>query len=262
MKEKGESLLARRPISVANFETWSNSTFDYIKKTFGSRSDHLNSFCGPPKIHYGDPGESYLENDRAETIQHGLEVLSSLIEQLETEMALAAPQSPSPSTVNAVLWSLMHAKVVAAAKARFDAGHYADAVEAALKELNSSVKEMVKKKTGKELDGADLMYQAFSPKSPLIVLDDLSTESGRSIQQGYMEIFAGAMIGIRNPKAHHNLTITPERAIHHLFVASLLFHKLDERVAVGTPVARRPPHRSRRAVFPHRALQINSLSHV
>src|SRR6516225_8109590 len=33
-------------------------------------------------------------------------------------------------------------------------------------------------------------------------------------------------------------------------------------VAVGTPVTRRPPHRSRRAVFPHRALQINSLSHT
>src|SRR5690348_15756383 len=32
-------------------------------------------------------------------------------------------------------------------------------------------------------------------------------------------------------------------------------------VEVGTPVARCPPHRSRRAVFPHRALQINSLSH-
>ena len=32
-------------------------------------------------------------------------------------------------------------------------------------------------------------------------------------------------------------------------------------VEVGTSVARRPPHRSRRAVFPHRALQINSLSH-
>jgi len=32
-------------------------------------------------------------------------------------------------------------------------------------------------------------------------------------------------------------------------------------VEVGTPVARRPPHRSRRAVFPHRALQVNSLSH-
>ena len=33
-------------------------------------------------------------------------------------------------------------------------------------------------------------------------------------------------------------------------------------VEVGTSVARRPPHRSRRAVFPHRALQVNSLSHA
>ena len=29
-------------------------------------------------------------------------------------------------------------------------------------------------------------------------------------------------------------------------------------VAVGTPVTRRPPHRSRRAVFPHRALQLDT----
>src|SRR5258707_143843 len=32
-------------------------------------------------------------------------------------------------------------------------------------------------------------------------------------------------------------------------------------VEVGTPVTRCPPHRSRRAVLPHRALQVNSLSH-
>jgi hypothetical protein len=37
---------------------------------------------------------------------------------------------------------------------------------------------------------------------------------------------------------------------------------LNPTVEVGTPVARCPPHRSRRAVFPHRALQINSLSHA
>src|ERR1022692_1620462 len=32
-------------------------------------------------------------------------------------------------------------------------------------------------------------------------------------------------------------------------------------VEVGTPVSRCPPHRSRRALLRHRALQINSLSH-
>jgi len=45
-----------------------------------------------------------------------------------------------------------------------------------------------------------------------------------------MEIFAGAMLGIRNPKAHKNLTISRERAIHHPFLAGLLFFKSDERL--------------------------------
>jgi hypothetical protein len=31
---------------------------------------------------------------------------------------------------------------------------------------------------------------AFSPKDPLVVLDDLSTESGRNAQQGYMQLYA------------------------------------------------------------------------
>src|SRR4029450_13429426 len=35
---------------------------------------------------------------------------------------------------------------------------------------------------------------------------------------------------------------------------------LSESIEVGTPVAWRPPHKSRRAVFPLRALHIHSLS--
>jgi uncharacterized protein (TIGR02391 family) len=116
------------------------------------------------------------------------------------------------------------------AKSRFDSGHFADAVESALKEINASVKDIVKRKTGNELDGAPLMYAAFSPKNPIIVLDDLSTESGRNMQRGYMEIFAGAMIGIRNPKAHDNIHITENRAKHFLYLSSLLMQKIDERI--------------------------------
>jgi hypothetical protein len=43
----------------------------------------------------------------------------------------------------------------------------------------------------------------------------------------------------------------------------MLLTFLDSKtaIAVGTPVTRRPPHRSRRAVFPHRALQQDSLPH-
>ncbi|MBI5279060.1 MAG: TIGR02391 family protein [Burkholderiales bacterium] len=127
------------------------------------------------------------------------------------------------------LWSVLHPKVIEFAKPRIEAGHYADAVEAVFKELNAIVKSMYLQITGDELDGVSLMRKAFSPNKPVIVLDDLGTETGRSVQQGYLDLFAGSMAGIRNPKAHGNINITKERAAHHLVLASLLFHRLDER---------------------------------
>ncbi len=74
------------------------------------------------------------------------------------------------------------------------------------------------------------MLSAFSVNQPTIRLDDLSTESGRNIQEGYMHIYAGAIQAIRNPKAHEIISITPERAIHFVTLASLLMYKLDEGV--------------------------------
>jgi uncharacterized protein (TIGR02391 family) len=230
MKDKGDQILKSRPIPEATFDTWSQSAFDYIKRTFGSRSGHLNVFNGEGQIYFDGTSERQMENDRAKSLHHRISVLANLIEQLETEIKLESPAIPSTLSTEAFVWSLLHPKVVLAGKPRFEAGHYADAVEAAFKELNGVVKEMVKKKTGQEFDGAALMQKAFSPNPPVLVaLDDLSTESGKNIQQGYMQIFAGAITGIRNPKAHENLTITKERAIHHLFLASLLFKRLDER---------------------------------
>jgi len=125
-------------------------------------------------------------------------------------------------------WNIIHKNIVEIAMKKFEDGHYADAVESAFKEINKRVKEVVKGKIGAELDGSKLMHKALSVKRPIIILSDHSTETGRNIQEGYMHIFAGAMIGIRNPKAHDNITITKERAIHFIFLASLLMQKLDE----------------------------------
>ena len=125
-------------------------------------------------------------------------------------------------------WALIHPLITRIAKTRFDTNHYADAVEAALKEVNVCIKAIYRERTSQEDDGASLMKKTFSVNRPVISLDDISNETGRNIQQGYMELFSGAMIGIRNPKAHANITITKERAIHFLFLASLLMHKLDD----------------------------------
>jgi uncharacterized protein (TIGR02391 family) len=126
-------------------------------------------------------------------------------------------------------WPLLHPRVQVIAGDRFRATHYADAVEAALKELSNTVKGLVLQRGGPELDGVALMQTAFSPNKPLIVLADLSTQTGKDMQRGYMDLFAGAMAAIRNPKAHGNVTITPERALQLLFLASTLWYTLDER---------------------------------
>jgi len=160
---------------------------------------------------------------RVEHRMHDLEVLKACLQ-------FAKPHGSTDLVQQTGFWSLLHPHVVKFAKPRFESGYYADAVESVFKELNDAVKQIYIKLRGVELDGVDLMRKAFTANNPAIVFDDISTESGRAIQLGYMDLFAGSMSGIRNPKAHGNLTITPERACHHLMLASLLFFKLDERL--------------------------------
>ncbi len=155
-----------------------------------------------------------------------LESLKETLEEKLEDIGENIKEKMSPNN----FWSDIHPKIASVAKSRFASTHYADAVESTLKEINSCVKDIVRRKTGDELDGAPLMRTAFSPKNPIIVLDDLSTESGKNIQQGYMEIFSGAIIGIRNPKAHNNINITENRAKHFIYLASLLMYKIDERI--------------------------------
>ena len=45
-----------------------------------------------------------------------------------------------------------------------------------------------------------------------------------------MDIFAGAMKGIRNPNAHENTKIYRDDAIRKLMFASLLMYKIDDAV--------------------------------
>jgi len=55
------------------------------------------------------------------------------------------------------------------------------------------------------------------------------------MQQGYLQIFAGTMMAVRNPKAHGFVEIDATRCIHFLFLASLLAHKLDEAQDAPVP---------------------------
>lgn len=128
---------------------------------------------------------------------------------------------------NLDFWSLIHKDIARIARTKFNFGMYADSVRTSLVEVEDKVRSIVKKKTGRELSGDNLMRVAFSLDNPVIVLDDLRTQSGKDIQKGYMDIFAGAMVGIRNPKSHRNFEIDRNQAIHFLFLASLLMRMVN-----------------------------------
>ena len=182
--------------------------------------------CGIPMGPYNNEGELQIAAaQQKQCTECSLRFIFKGKNQIEN---LNWRKVPFPAPTDTDFWDLIHPTIRELCIERFNGGHYADSVEASLKEINKRVKEIVKIKTGEERDGADLMYHAFPIDNPLIVLDDLTTTSGKDIQDGYMHIFAGAMRGIRNPKAHDNITITPERAIHFIFLASLLMQKLDE----------------------------------
>lgn len=113
----------------------------------------------------------------------------------------------------------------------FSDGHHADAVKKAFVFLNN----LVKTKPGKgKADGADLMRTSFSPNHPSLLLNTLNTQSERDEQQGYMDIMAGVMTGIRNPRAHeHDWEDTEERALQLLSLANHLVLRVKSSTKAG-----------------------------
>lgn len=128
------------------------------------------------------------------------------------------------------LWANIHPDITKVSKQLFNDEHYAQAVFSAFIEVNFRVKNIVKSKIGEELDGKDLMFKAFNLGDPIIQLSNCSTKTEKNIQEGYGHLFAGAIQAIRNPKAHENIKIDENRAIHFLYLASLLIHKIDESI--------------------------------
>lgn len=120
-----------------------------------------------------------------------------------------------------------------ASRELFGNGHYTSAVEQAFKCLNNEVKE----KSGlSETDGRPLMQKAFSADGPALRLNDLNSISEKDEQNGYRELYAGAMLGIRNPRAHeHTLEDDHQVALELLTLASHLMGKLDAAIPTGNP---------------------------
>ena len=166
-------------------------------------------------------GENYSGRDIADAMGNFLRSLG--------EAGYEVRRTPQPDDVRDPLTCfeelVSDARIQGVSGSLFRDHYFARSVEEAFKLLNNAVQE----KSGlTEQDGAALMRAAFSANSPVLRLNDFETTSEKNEQQGYMEIFAGSMTGIRNPRAHeHDLADEPEAALELLVLANHLMRKLD-----------------------------------
>ena len=219
---------------IDNFEVNENHYFADLEPQ-SAIDNHLTSKVDSLRIYFKSLGWINLVstiNDmlpfRGNAVM-GIEVLKSFVLP-EAKRLLAKCDIDNANTSDEWLWHFIHPRVSALARPRFEAGFYADSVESVFKELNDTIKRLVIEKNGIELDGAKLMTTAFSVQNPIIKLNELITESDKNTQQGYMQILAGSMTGIRNPQAHENLYPDSRITLHLITLASLLMYKLDERI--------------------------------
>lgn len=110
----------------------------------------------------------------------------------------------------------------------FNDGHHARAVEEAYKLLDNLVKKKAYNLGQTDLTGASLMQTVFSPKNPLLKLNEGISASEQNEQSGYMQILAGCMTGIRNPRAHDSdWEDTEQRALQLLVFANHLIERVS-----------------------------------
>lgn len=118
----------------------------------------------------------------------------------------------------------LHPEITRACSKLFADGHYAEAVENACKVLDMLVKM---RSMRMDPSGTELMQLVFSPKAPILRFNEQRNDSEKSEQQGMMYLFAGAMLAIRNPRAHGLVQDHPENALEYISFLSMLAKSLD-----------------------------------
>ncbi|QEM89180.1 TIGR02391 family protein [Kosakonia radicincitans] len=94
--------------------------------------------------------------------------------------------------------------------------------------------EIIREMTGISLDGRKLVERVFSGSNPLIKICDMSTETGRSIQEGQQFLSSGVIASFRNPASHMPVDkLVPEKfseldCLNVLSIISFLFERMKD----------------------------------
>lgn len=167
-----------------------------------------------------------------EHIERAATMLETIKESFAESLEDAGISGTSVKAIKAYEGLELHPTIASAVSPLFRDGHYANAIEDAVKSLN----DIVRIKTRIDDDGVSLMNRTFSPKKPVLQFNPLSDECDRNEQKGFMEWFTGTVTGLRNPRAHKIIKDDPEMALEFIAFISLLA-KLVDKATVNNSAA-------------------------
>jgi uncharacterized protein (TIGR02391 family) len=122
----------------------------------------------------------------------------------------------------------VHPQILEYCKAELVEDNYFHAVLEATKGIATYIRKI----TSLESDGASLIDEAFSVSSPLIRINDLSTESKKSEQKGFINLAKGLFGTFRNPTAHAariEWNMSKDDALDLFVLASYIIRRIDNR---------------------------------
>ena len=217
IQDRGEPRMAalEQKVDDTLIEIFGNDTVEYQRFRVGLDTAFI-SFAHETSL--GEVREGYRKG-----IDQAISNLRTIVELFEEKLNDLG-ESPAGRAVRAFAEFALHPEIERAVGKLFRDGHYANAVEDACKVLDG----MVKIRSGRvDISGTELMQAVFSPKSPVLRFNQLQTETDRSEQQGMMFLYAGAMLALRNPRAHALIQDDPEEALEYLGLLSMLVKALD-----------------------------------
>ncbi|SFF22142.1 TIGR02391 family protein [Paracidovorax wautersii] len=176
---------------------------------------------------------SYSQGTAEQAYGNAVAIMKGALQRLvqaQTATAEVAAENtgPGPLAVASAfprVEDLLHPAIVTHAVPLFRNGHLRDAVLTGV----VAVFDMIRARTGLDLDGKDLVGQAFGMNNGRLIFSEVDSLSGQNDQKGFMMIFEGVYTGVRNVKAH-SLThdLTEVKAIQYLVTLSLLARRVDE----------------------------------
>jgi uncharacterized protein (TIGR02391 family) len=158
-----------------------------------------------------------MNNDYDDIVKHDIPSV------LKAAEALALANSKKIGALG--FEDLLHPAIVSSSLAQYGNGHLRDAV------LNGviAIFDMIRSRTGLQLDGKDLVGQAFGLDKGQLIFTEIETETGKNDQKGFLQIFDGVYTGVRNVKAHSlNHDLDERKAAQYLVTLSLLARRVEE----------------------------------